>query len=470
VPSTSVAPPTSQRVFEPETRPLTIGILLGITLVAFEALAVVTVAPLFAADLDGLALYGWVFSGFLLASLLGSVLGGQMADTGSMARPLLVGLVFFGVGLVVSGAAVSMTVLLAGRVLQGLGGGVLGTVMYAVINRAYPDGVRARIMALTSSAWIVPALLGPTLAGIIAEASHWRYVFWSIVPLLVVVGALTLGAFGKITSAGTAQAVSGPIGAALLLTLGAGLSLVGIGAERPWLAAVLAVPGAVLIVLGLRALMPEGTLRLRRGLPAVVAGRGLLSSAFIGVEAFMALMLTTVHGYSITVTGFVIATGALSWAFGAWLQARLDVGRAHQRPQRMFLGICLMTIGIALQLVALFATSVPLVIVVVGWVLAGTGIGASHATASVLAFALAPEGEEGRVAAAVQVSDQLLQATSTGVGGALLALATRQGWGARTGILLALVFVLMLAALAMVAGWRAQLRAEVPDGSPNPRQ
>src|SRR5690606_25655612 len=110
------------------------------------------------------------------------------------------GLAFFAVGLAVSGAATSMLILLAGRVLHGLGGGMLGTVMYAAINRAYPDNVRARMMALTSSAWIVPALLGPTLAGIVAEASHWRYVFWGILPLLVVVGLLTTRPFAQLRS------------------------------------------------------------------------------------------------------------------------------------------------------------------------------------------------------------------------------------------------------------------------------
>lgn len=443
------------RVFGPSTRSLTIGILLGVTLVAFEALAVVTIAPLFAADLDGLALYGWVFSGFLLASLLGAVFGGQMADSGTVARPLLVGLAFFAVGLAVSGAATSMLILLAGRVLQGLGGGMLGTVMYAAINRAYPDNVRARMMALTSSAWIVPALLGPTLAGIVAEASHWRYVFWGILPLLVVVGLLTTRPFAQLRSVATVVSGSGSLRAAIVLTGGAGLLLVGIGAETPWLAALLALPGLALVVLALRTLMPPGTLVLGRGLPAVIAGRGLLSSSFIGVEAFMALMLTTVHDYSIAVTGVVIATGAFSWAFGSWLQSKLDESHPHQRPARMFAGIGLLTFGIALQAVALFATTMPLVIIVVGWVLAGVGIGTSHSTASVLAFALAPAGEEGRVAAAVQISDQLLAAVSTGVGGALLALATRMGWGARYGILMALAFVMVLAGLALVAGWRS---------------
>ncbi len=211
-------------------RPLTVGILLGVTLVAFESLAVVTVAPRLAEELGGVALYGWMFSGFLLASLLGTVVAGQMADTGTLARPLALGLAAFGLGLAVSGSAPTMLVVIAGRVLQGLGGGALSTVMLTAITRAYPDSQRARMMALTSSAWVVPALLGPTVAGFVAEALHWRLVFWGIVPLLLVVGAMTVPRFRHLDPPVAARPPRGRLAGALTLALGTGLFLTGLGA------------------------------------------------------------------------------------------------------------------------------------------------------------------------------------------------------------------------------------------------
>ncbi len=440
--------------FDAQTRALTIGIVLGVTLFAFEALAVVTVAPLFVEDLGGLSLYGWVFSGFLLASLLGSVVGGLMADNGSLARPLMWGLGFFGVGLVVSGSAPSMFVLIVGRVLQGLGGGALSTVMYAAISRAYPDSARARMMALTSSAWVVPALLGPTLAAVVAETLHWRYVFWGILPLLLVVVALTYRAFSGLVQRSTTGRGGRRLLAAAWLAAGAGVLLTGVGADAPLLA-ILAVPGLVMVLVGLRTLMPAGTLGLRRGLPSVIAGRGTLFSAFVAVEAFLALMLTSVHGYSTAVTGAVIATGSISWAVGAWLQSRLDEGGAGRRAKRMFVGTALITVGIVAQVVAVFMTSGVLVIVVSGWVVAGLGIGMAHSTSSVLAFALAPPGEEGKVSVALQIADQFTAALSTGVGGALLAIATRAGWSQQQGILLAIGFVIVLAVVGLLATWRS---------------
>src|SRR5690606_6583919 len=153
----------------------------------------------------------------------------------------------------------------------------------------YPDNLRARMMALTSSAWIVPALLGPTLAGFVAEAFHWRWVVWGILPLLALVAALTVRPFGALRSGGEAPAERGGgprsrglrsrdtrLGTALILALGAGLFLFGVGLESVWLALASAVPGAVLAGYGLNALLPSGTLRLARGLPSVVAARGTL--------------------------------------------------------------------------------------------------------------------------------------------------------------------------------------------------
>lgn len=442
--------------FDRESRALTIGIVLGVTLFAFEALAVVTVAPLFVADLGGLALYGWVFSSILLTSLVGATIGGVMADDGPLVRPLLLGLAAFGVGLAISGAAPSMLVLIFGRVFQGLGGGMLSTTLYAAVIHAYPDASRARILALMSSAWVVPALLGPALAALVAETLHWRIVFWGILPLLLVVALLTYPAFSRLSQRSTSAAPGRRLRASIVLALGAGLFLSGIGAASIWLAVLLALPGAVLIVLGLRPLTPEGTLRLSRGLPAVVASRGMLFAAFAGVEAFLALMITAVLGYSTGVTGAVIAAGSISWAVGSWLQSRLDDNGADRRPQRLLLGTTLITVGIGAQLLALWFSGPTLPIVVAGWIVAGLGIGMAHSTSSVLAFGLAPTGEEGKVSAALQIADTFTAALSTGVGGALLAVAARLGWTHHTGVQLAIAFVLVLAMLAVVGAWRSR--------------
>ncbi len=438
-------------------RSLTIGIVLGVTVVAFESLAVVTIAPRLAQDLGGIGLYGWLFSGFLLASLVGIVAGGHLADTGSLARPLALSLGAFGLGLVIAGAAASMSVVIVGRVLQGLGGGALNAVMLTAIIRAYPDSQRARMMALASSAWVVPSLMGPAVAGFVAEALHWRWVFWGILPLLVGVAAITVPTFGQLRPAVIVRPPVRSLSMALLLACGTGLVQAGLGGGEPW-HALLALAGAAAALFGLRELMPVGFLRLAPGAGALVAARGLTNATAVGVEAFLALTLTTVLGYTSTVTGGVVAVGSIGWAVGAWLQARLDERFRARRGLWLNVGAWTMAAGLLGQFAALYRFSWPLTVVIAAWFVVGLGAGMAHSMASVSALFLAPEGKEGRVSSSLAISDQWAAAMCTGIAGSLLALAARLAWSQEEGIALASGFVLAVGALALVAARRGRGR------------
>ena len=151
-------------LWAPEHRGLTTGLVLSTTFIAAEALAVITIMPRVAADLGGLDLYGWVFSAFMLGSLVGTVAAGREADRVGPARPFLAGIALFVAGLATAGLAPSMDVLVAGRVLQGLGAGAIPAVAYVAIGHSLAERQRAQMMAVLSTAWVVPALIGPAAA------------------------------------------------------------------------------------------------------------------------------------------------------------------------------------------------------------------------------------------------------------------------------------------------------------------
>src|SRR5947207_1318845 len=130
-------------LWAPQRRALTTGLVLTITFVASEALAVVTVMPLVARDLGGLRLYGWVFSAFMLGSVVGIVAAGREADRRGPAIPFVAGLVLFGSGLAVAGLAPSMGVRVAGRVLQGVRAGAVPSVAYPRMGRRCPGWSRS---------------------------------------------------------------------------------------------------------------------------------------------------------------------------------------------------------------------------------------------------------------------------------------------------------------------------------------
>lgn len=462
--------PPSGGPWAPDRRGLTVGLLLAVTTNALAALAVVTIAPRIPADLGGLELYGWVFSAYLLASLLGTVWGGGTADRRGLRLPFGVGLGAFAIGLALAALAPTMAWVVAARVLQGFGGGTVTTCVYVAVTRAYPDAQRPRLMAYLSSAWVVPALVGPALAGLVAEAFGWRAVFAFLAPVLGLVAVLTWPRLGAVAGRPAGDVAGGApraaVGTAALAVAGLGAALAALSwaADRPpavgaWLAAAGVAGGLAAAGVGLRRLLPAGTLRLRRGLAALVVARGAFFAAFIGVEAFLALMLTDLHGLSSAGTGLVIASGAISWSAGSWWQARSD-GRAAGtagRAGRVRTGVAVLGAGLSLQVVALFLAGGGVAWVtalsVAGWVAAGFGIGAAHATSSVWAFALAEADgvAPGRVSAALQLADNVGAALATGAGGAALAYATAAAGGSlRWGV--AAAFAVAAVAWGLSAG------------------
>ncbi len=447
-----IAQQAKASVFDKQHQVLSVGLLLIITLVAFENLAIVTVAPSIATELQGLLLYGWMFSAQLLGSLFSIVLGGEQSDKHGPALPFAIGILVFFFGLLLAGFAPNMPVFIMARFLQGLGGGASIVAVYVAVNLAYEDKIRSRMIAFMSTAWVVPALAGPTIAGFIAETIGWRYIFLAIAPFTLIILLVTLKSFlrlGKGTSVKASQWRSALILAGATATL-----LFGLGLDNVFLSFVVFAVGAVLAFYKLVELLPKGTLRLAKALPSVIASRSCFYAAFLGVEAFVTLMLSSVHGLSTTTAGLAIAIASVSWTAGAWLQDQWDMRAPEQRQTRMLLGSLIMTFGLTLQLVSLYSSSLPLLISLLGWLFAGLGIGMAHATSAVLAFALAPKGEEGQVSASLQLGDTFVAALATGIGGALFAFATKQGMPEQTGIMLPFVFSLALAVFAIVAAQR----------------
>jgi MFS family permease len=173
-PTAVVAPPRTAELFAPGLRGLSIGLIATITLVALEALAIGTVLPLVVAELGKRELYGWVYSAFFLGNLLGVVVAGGALDRVPLWRPFAIGLVLFAVGLTIGGLAPTMGILVAARFVQGLGGGAVGPTAYVAIGRSLPERLRPRMFAMLSTAWILPGVLGPAIAGLVAEYLHWR--------------------------------------------------------------------------------------------------------------------------------------------------------------------------------------------------------------------------------------------------------------------------------------------------------
>jgi len=388
-------------------RGLTVGLVLNVTFVAFEALAIATIMPLVAEDLGGIALYGWVFSAFLLADLVGIVLAGELADRFGPAIPFGAGLALFAVGLLIGGLAPSMPVLVAARAIQGFGAGAIPAVAYVVIGRTYPDALRPRMFAILSTAWVVPGIAGPALAAFVADHVGWRWVFLGLLPLVIVAGSL---AFRELRSVpghrGPARRV---LVDAVRVASGAGLALGGLQARDLLVSPALVAIGLVIGLPALQTLLPRDTFR-ARGVP---------------------LTVTTIRGESIVLSGIALTAGTIAWTTGAWIQER-TVFRVGAAPL-VRNGFLLIAIGIAGMGVVL-SGAVPAWLCVPAWGIAGLGIGMAYSSISLTVLRHAPAGSEGATASSMQLADILGNALGTGIGAVAVAAAVASLGSAVVGV------------------------------------
>jgi MFS family permease len=458
-------------------RALTVGLVLTITLVAFEALAVSTIMPIVARELGGLQLYGWVFTAFFLGSLIGIVVVGGIIDRRGLAGPFVVGLVLFGVGLIVGGLTPSMGILVGARFIQGVGAGSIPPIAYVAIARSLPDVLRAPMFATLSTAWVLPGVIGPAIAGLVAEHTTWRAVFLGLVPLILISGGMTFsslrrigGPVGREESAGAAGAGTGRIwnalwvaaGAALItggLTNGSAVHIASLSLDARLASAALAVAGLTLLLPAFRRLTPPGTLAARRGLPAAVLLRGILTFAFFGVDAFVAFTLVEWRGLSAAGAGIALTTATVSWTAGSWVQARGAIRLGNAWFVR--LGFATLLVGLAAFALVLIPT-VPVWVAIPTFGVAGLGMGLAYAPLSLIVLRDARAGEQGAATAALSLSDALGTALGTGIAGSIVAAGLRSGADPGGAVAPAFAVAASIAALGLLLSPR--LRANLAQG------
>ncbi len=427
---------------------VTAGAVALIFLAAIQSLAVTTVMPVVSADLDGDALYAVAFAGTLATSVIGMVVVGAWCDRGGVLAPLTTSVVLFVAGLVVAGAAPTMELLVAGRLVQGLGTGGQTVALYVVVARVYPAVLHGRVFAAFSAAWVVPSLIGPALAGAVTEFLHWRWVFLGVAALTVIaftMVVLRLHGQPLDTEHPATERIWYRIVCAVAVAAGAlALSLAGqLGA----FALVVVVASVVVIAFASRPLLPRGTLRAARGLPSVVLMRGLIAGALFGTEIYIPYLLIDEYGFSPTWAGLGLTAAALAWAAAADVQGRFGDRLGNTRIT--IIGSSQLLTAIALS-GATALWGLPPAVMIVGWALAGGGMGLMYPRLTVLTLAYSTSRNQGFNSSALSISDAVGSATAIAVMGLAFTALTSTDAG------FPVVFAIgaMLAALALVPGLR----------------
>ena len=402
----------------------TVGAWSLVFLAAFESLAVATIMPVVTADLDGRGLYALAFSSTLAAGVVGMVAIGSWADRRGPGVPLFTAIAVFTAGLAVAGTATTMPVFVAARFLQGLGAGGMTVALYVLVAMVYPAALHIRIFGAFSSAWVLPSMVGPFVAGFVADTLSWHWVFLGVVVLVAVAGALMLPAVrgrdrapADRVPASAADARRVAEAAVVAVSVVALSSLGELDPVAAWLLAPVAV---VVIGFALRNLVPPGTYRIRAGLPATVMLCGAAGGVFFGTDVYLPLLLHDRYGLPAWLSGITLTAGAVAWALASVVQGRLgdrlDPGTAIRA------GAALLTGGAALELATVVLHLHPGV-AAAGWFAAGAGMGTLYPRISTLVLALSAPGEEGFNTAAKSITEAVGGSVALAFSGLLFSLA-----------------------------------------------
>ncbi|MFE5945230.1 MFS transporter [Streptomyces sp. NPDC056480] len=336
--------------------PVVAALMLGMGLAAIDGTIVSTAVPQIVGDLGGLAVFSWLFSGYLLAVTVTLPVYGKLSDTFGRKPVLIAGVVLFLVGSLLCAAAWNMASLIAFRVVQGLGGGALQGTIQTIAADLYPLKERPKIQAKLSSVWAASSVAGPAAGGLLAGYADWRWIFlinlpvglvalWLIVRHLKEPARTTPRARVRIDWAG---ALSIFATGALLLT-----ALVQGGVAWPWLSAPslgllagAAVLGVVTVAVERRAAEPiiPGWVWRRRTISAVNLALGALGLLMVAPTVFLPTYAQSVLGLGPIAAGFVLSVMTLSWPISAAFSNRI-YGRIGFRLTAV--------IGISLALVLL---------------------------------------------------------------------------------------------------------------------
>jgi MFS family permease len=378
----------------------------GIWLHAADSLVVATTMPSIIHELGGVAWTGWGLALYEMTSIIAGAVGGSAAVRFGLARALTVAAVIFAAGCLAGALAPDMAVFLAGRSIQGFGGGAMVALCHVAVTRSFPERHWTRVFAIVSVVWGVSALTGPLIGGLFAESGFWRGAYWTFGAqgLLAALVAPFLLPGGR----RAARAEPVPWRSLCMLVPGIlGIAIAGVLESMP-LAVLAVLVGVASLLLFVRfdgreaaPLMPHRSFTV----PAVRAGLTMalsLATASVSLAVYGPLLLQRLHGMGPLETGFLLAVESVSWSVAALLVARFS-GR---RENPWILGGSVIVLG-GIVLCGIVVPAGPVWAIVFGAVMLGAGFGFAWSFIARRVVSAAHDDEKERAAGALPTMQML---------------------------------------------------------------
>lgn len=398
----------------------------GVGLHAINVYIGTTIMPSVVGDIGGLDLYAWNTTIFVVASIIGSVYAAKLLQHTGPRLAYMIAAATFTLGALGCAVAPSMPILLIGRFVQGLGGGFLFSLAYAMIRVVFPQTLWPRAIALISGMWGVATLVGPAVGGTFAELGIWRAAFWSLAPITLLFALLATLVLPRRSPEHDEQSAVPLLQLSLLVTVSLAISAGSASPELIWNVAGIAVAAVLLIALivverqATKRLLPEGSFHASTMLAALYGMMSLLSVTVVSTEVFVPLFLQVLHGQSPLAAGYLAVLMGIGWTVGSLGSS----GATGDRSRRaMLAGPVLQLVGMAVLLVLMprggTGFSISLGLMCVAMVMIGLGVGVAwpHVLAGILKAAR--PGEQDLAGASITTVQLFVAALGAALAGML---------------------------------------------------
>lgn len=404
----------------------------GVVLHAVNVYIATTILPTVVEDIGGLDLYAWNTTLFVVASILGSALSPKLLAWAGPKGSYAVAALIFALGAIICALAPSMSILLFGRFVQGIGGGFLFALAYAMIRLVFAEPLWPRAMALVSAMWGVATLAGPAVGGVFAQWGMWRAAFGSVALIAVIFAVLAAVVLPKRENqAAMGSKVAIPLIQLLLLTLAVlAISAGSTSADVLQNAFGLGLAGVIVVALlavekrSSTKLLPSGAFQFGSAIATLYALMSLLVLAVTSGEVFAPLFLQVLHQQTPLVAGYLAALMGAGWTVGAVISSGLgERAIRHAIMAGPILGLLGMVGLVILMPEVSTGSFMDLALICLALALIGLGVGVAWPHLLIRVLKAVPAQEQELAAASITT----IQLFATASGAALAGMIANAG-------------------------------------------
>ena len=389
------------------------AVLLGLFLAALDQTIIGPVLPRISSDLEGVDLYTWVVTAYLLTSTVTVPLYGKLSDLFGRRPMLLIGIGLFLVGSALSGLSQSMEQLVAFRAIQGLGAGALFPISLAVIGDLFTPRERGKYQGLFGAVFGIAFLIGPFLGGTLTDSFSWHWIFYVNLPIGIVAMFVIWRLLPTVRKADATRNID----YAGIATFAAGITpiLIGLtngqngdwGSPSVWgLVGIGAAFLAIFVWVESRAaepMIPLHLFRIRTFSISMVAVF-MAMFGFFGAVVFLPLWYQVVQGASATESGYKLLPFLAGLILSSIISGQIVSRTGHYKwvvVGALALG------GVGIALLTNLRADTPEVILWAWMFVAGVGIGPTMAVFTVVIQNAVPFGELGTATSVMTLFRQI---------------------------------------------------------------